>query len=51
MHMYLQTAILLDPTIYGRHTELVHKYDTSVSHMLNGFFTNCDILLVSSYLV
>ena len=24
---------------YGRHTDLVHKFDTSVSHM----FTDCDI--------
>ena len=23
---------------YGRHTNLVHKFDTSVSHMLNGLF-------------
>ena len=28
---------------YGRHTDLVHKFDTAVSHMLNGLFTNCDI--------
>ena len=28
---------------YDRHTYLVYKYDTSVSHMLNGLFTNCDI--------
>ena len=35
---------------YGRHTDLVHKFDTSVSHMLNGLLTNCDIWLVSSYL-
>ena len=34
---------------YGRHTDLVHKFDTSVSHMLNGMFTKCDIRLVSSY--
>ena len=27
----------------GRHTDLVHKFDTSVSHMLNGLFTNWDI--------
>ena len=25
---------------YGRHTYLVHKFDTSVSHMLNVLFTN-----------
>ena len=31
---------------YGRHTDLVHKCDTSVSHMLNGLFTNCDICMV-----
>ena len=34
---------------YGRHTDLVHKCDTSVSHMLNGLFTNCDIWLVSLF--
>ena len=28
---------------YGRHSDLVHKFDTSVSHMLNGLFNNCDI--------
>ena len=33
----------------GRHTDLVHKFETTVSHMLNGLFTNCDICLVSSY--
>ena len=37
---------------YGRHTDLIHKFDTSVSvsHMLKGLFTNCDTRLVSSYL-
>ena len=30
---------------YDRHTDLlVHKFDTSVSHMLKDLFTNCDIL-------
>ena len=29
--------------IYGRHTDLVHKFDTSVSHMFNELFTDCDI--------
>ena len=29
--------------LYGRQTDLVHKFDTSVSHMLKDFFTNCDI--------
>ena len=33
---------------YGRHTYLVHKCDTSVSHMFNDLFTDCDICLVSS---
>ena len=28
---------------YGRHTDLVHKLDTCVSHMLKGLFTNSDI--------
>ena len=28
--------------LYGRHIYLVHKFDTSVSHMLNGLLTNCD---------
>ena len=32
---------------YGRHTYLVYKFDTSVSHMLKGLFTNCDTWLVS----
>ena len=35
---------------YGRHADLLHKFDTFVSQMLNGLFTNCDIWLVSSYL-
>ena len=34
---------------YGHHKNLVHKFDTSVSHMLKGLFNNCDIWLVSSY--
>ena len=34
--------------LYGLHTDLVHKFDTSVSHMLNDLF-NCDIGLVSRY--
>ena len=34
--------------LYGRHTDLVHKFDTSVSHTLNGLFTNCDTWLVSN---
>ena len=37
--------------LYGRHTGLVHIFDTSVSHMLKDLFTNCDIWLVSSYVV
>ena len=28
---------------YGRHRDLVHKFDTSVSNMLNDLFTDCDI--------
>ena len=28
---------------YGHHTDLVHKLDTSVSHMFNDMFTDCDI--------
>ena len=28
---------------YGGHTDLFHEFDTSVSHMLKGLFTNCDI--------
>ena len=28
---------------HGRHTYLVHKFNTSVSHVLKGLFTNCDI--------
>ena len=28
---------------YDRHTYLVNKFDTSVSPMLKGLFTNCDI--------
>ena len=27
--------------LYGRHTDLVHTFDTSVSHMLKGLFTKC----------
>ena len=30
-------------------TDLVHKFDTSVSHILKGLFTNCNIGLVSRY--
>ena len=33
------------------HTDIVHKFDTSVSHMLKGLFNSCDIWLVSSYFV
>ena len=33
----------------GRHLYLVHKFDTSVSHMSDGLFANCDVWLVSSY--
>ena len=29
--------------LYGRHADLVHKFDTSVSHMLKGLFTNCEL--------
>ena len=36
----LQTIFL---KFYGRHTDLVHKFVTSVSHMFNGLFTNGDI--------
>ena len=36
---------------YGRHIYIGHKFDTSVSHMLKGLFTNCDIRLVSSNFV
>ena len=36
---------------YGCHTDLVHKFVTSVSHMLKGVFTNCHIYLVSSYVI
>ena len=36
---------------YGRHTHLVHKFDTSLSHMLEGLFTNCDTWLVSIFWV
>ena len=28
---------------YGRHTDLVRKFDTSVSHVLKGLLTNCDV--------
>ena len=35
--------------VYGRYTDLIHKFDTSMPHMLNGLFTNRDIWLVSSY--
>ena len=34
---------------YGRHTDLVHKFDTFMLYMLKGLFNNCDIRLVSSY--
>ena len=49
IHIHLRQTTFRE--FYGRHTDLVHKCDTSVSHMLNGLFTNCDIRLVSSYLV
>ena len=35
--------------LYGRHTDLVHKCDASISHTLKGVFTECDIWLVSSF--
>ena len=35
--------------LYGRHTSLVHTFDTSVSQMLKGLFTNYDKWLVCSY--
>ena len=47
--LYVQTTFR---KFYGRHTDLIHKFDT-LCHiiMLNGLFTNCDIHvgLVSSY--
>ena len=36
-------------TFYGRHTDLVHKFNTYVSHMLKSLLIECDIWLVSSY--
>ena len=36
-------------TLCGRHTDLVHKFDTSVSHMLKSLLIECDIWLVSSF--
>ena len=36
-------AIYQSIKVYGRHTDLVHKFDTSVSHVLKDLFTNCDI--------
>ena len=48
----IETRIFLKETsfrkFYGHHADLVHQFDTSVSHMLNGLFTNYNI--VSSYL-
>ena len=41
----IETWIFLTDTFrkfYGRHTDLLHKFDTSVSHMLNDL-TDCDI--------
>ena len=35
---------------YSRRTDLVHKFDTSVTRMLKSLYNNCDILMVSSYL-
>ena len=29
--------------LYGRHTDLVHTFGTSVSHMFHDLFTDCDI--------
>ena len=43
----METGIFLTETtdyFYGRHTDLVHKFNTSVSHMLNDLLTDCDIL-------
>ena len=34
---------------YGRHTELVHKLDTSCVTYVEGLFINCDICLASSW--
>ena len=46
LHGKLQTTFR---KFYGRHTW--SKFDTSVPHMLKGLFTNCDVWLVSRYLV
>ena len=49
---YLSSNIPVSPTygenilhkkFYGRHKDLVHKFDTSASHILKGLFTNCGI--------
>ena len=34
--------------VCGRRTNRCHKFDTSVSQMLKGLFTNCDLWLISS---
>ena len=38
----LQKLLTTFRKFYRRHTDLVHKFDTSVSHMSNGLFTNYD---------
>ena len=45
--MYSQTT---NRKFYGPYIDPFHKFDTSLSHMLNGLFINCDIRLISSYL-
>ena len=40
---FTETSDYIFRKVYGRHTDRVNKFDTSVSHMLKGLFTNCDI--------
>ena len=39
---YMQTSDYFRK-FYGRNTYLVHKFDTSVTHMSDGLFANCDV--------
>ena len=40
---YSSRKLQIFRTLYGSDIDLVRKRDTSVSHMLKGLFTNCDI--------
>ena len=40
---FMETSDNFFRKFYGRHIDLVHKFDTYMSHILKDVFTNCDI--------